>query len=43
MTATTFVSEAPTPASVWQTVAGTTMRDELLDRPPDLFARKYLQ
>ena len=38
MTATAVVNEAPTPASVWQTVAGTTMGDDLLDWPPDLFA-----
>jgi hypothetical protein len=28
----------PTPASVWQAVAGTTIGDELLEWPPDLFA-----
>jgi hypothetical protein len=28
----------PTPASVWQAVAGTTIDDELLEWPPDLFA-----
>jgi hypothetical protein len=37
MTATAVVNEAPTPASVWQTMAGTTVGD-LLDWPPDLFA-----
>jgi hypothetical protein len=28
----------PTPASVWQAVVGTTIGDELLEWPPDLFA-----
>ena len=28
----------PTPASVWQAVAGTTIGDELLEWPPDMFA-----
>jgi hypothetical protein len=30
--------QEPTPASVWQAVAGTTIGDELLEWPPDLFA-----
>jgi hypothetical protein len=32
------VREAPTPASVWRAVAGSTIGDALLDWPPDLFA-----
>jgi hypothetical protein len=28
----------PTPASVWQAAAGSTIGDELLEWPPDLFA-----
>jgi hypothetical protein len=32
------VGHEPTPASVWQAVAGTTIGDELLEWPPDLFA-----
>ena len=30
--------EEPTLASTWQTVAATTIGDELLEWPPDLFA-----
>jgi hypothetical protein len=32
------VKEQPTPASVWQDMAGGPITDELLDWPPDLFA-----
>src|SRR6202034_4693670 len=31
-------SQEPTPASVWRAAAGTTIGDELLEWPPDLFA-----
>jgi len=31
-------SQEPTPASVWRAAAGTTIVDELLEWPPDLFA-----
>ena len=31
-------SEEPTPASIWQAVAGLTITDDLLEWPPDLFA-----
>ena len=32
------VKRRPTPASVWQAMAETTIEDELLEWPPDLFA-----
>src|SRR5258708_22274805 len=42
MTATAVGNEVPTSVSVsapaWQTVAGTTMGDDLLDRSPHVFA-----
>jgi hypothetical protein len=34
MTATAVVNEAPTPVSAWQTMAGTTIGDDPLDRLP---------
>lgn len=30
--------QEPTPASVWHAVAGTTIGDDLLEWPPDVFA-----
>jgi hypothetical protein len=38
MGAIQVVAEEPTPASVWQVVAGAAIGDELLEWPPDLFA-----
>jgi hypothetical protein len=38
MTAIALTREAPTPMSVWQTVAGTTIGDDLLQWPADVFA-----
>ena len=38
MTTTPMVRGEPTAASVWQAVAGTSISDELLEWPPDLFA-----
>ena len=38
MSTVTDVTEEPTPASVWQSVAGGAIDDELLEWPPDLFA-----
>ena len=38
MTTAEVVQQEPTPASVWQGVAGGLIGDELLDWPPDLFA-----
>jgi hypothetical protein len=36
------LTEEPTPASVWQSVAGIPITDELLEWPPDLFALTHV-